>query len=67
MWQSGASLLRLGRPPAAAAPGRHGIGKPFMIAQAAVRPAAGAAGYVAGATLFMDGGMTPYPGFATGG
>jgi glucose 1-dehydrogenase len=43
------------------------IGEPVDIAQAAVWLASDAADYVTGATLFVDGGMTLYPGFATGG
>jgi glucose 1-dehydrogenase len=43
------------------------IGEPDDIAQAAIWLASDAADYVAGATPFVDGGMTLYPGFATGG
>jgi glucose 1-dehydrogenase len=43
------------------------IGEPDDIAQAVVWLASEAADYVTGATLFIDGGMTLYPGFATGG
>ena len=43
------------------------IGEPDDIAQAAVWLASDAADYVTGTTLFVDGGMTLYPGFATGG
>jgi len=43
------------------------IGEPEDIAQAAVWLASDASDYVVGATLFVDGGMTLYPGFATGG
>jgi len=43
------------------------IGEPDDIAQAAVWLASDAADYVTGATLFVDGGMTLYPGFDTGG
>ena len=43
------------------------IGEPDDIAQAAIWLASDAADYVTGATLFVDGGMTLYPGFATGG
>jgi len=43
------------------------IGEPEDIAQAAVWLVSDAADYVTGATLFVDGGMTLYPGFATGG
>lgn len=42
------------------------IDEPHDIAQAAVWLASDAADYVTGATLFVDGGMTLYPGFATG-
>ncbi|MGI9025784.1 MAG: glucose 1-dehydrogenase [Burkholderiaceae bacterium] len=43
------------------------IGEPEDIAQAAAWLASDAADYVTGATLFVDGGMTLYPGFSTGG
>ncbi|MGH6681160.1 MAG: glucose 1-dehydrogenase [Bradyrhizobium sp.] len=43
------------------------IGEPDDIAQAAVWLASDSSDYVTGATLFVDGGMTLYPGFATGG
>jgi glucose 1-dehydrogenase len=43
------------------------IGEPDDIAQAVAWLASDAADYVTGATLFVDGGMTLYPGFATGG
>lgn len=43
------------------------IGEPNDIAHAAVWLASDAADYVTGATLFVDGGMTLFPGFATGG
>ena len=43
------------------------IGEPIDIAQAAVWLASDNADYVTGATLFVDGGMTLYPGFADGG
>ena len=43
------------------------IGEPDDIAQAVVWLASEAADYVTGATLFVDGGMTLYPGFTTGG
>jgi len=43
------------------------IGEPDDIAQAVAWLASDAADYVVGATLFVDGGMTLYPGFATGG
>jgi glucose 1-dehydrogenase len=43
------------------------IGEPDDIARAAAWLASDASDYVTGATLFVDGGMTLYPGFATGG
>lgn len=43
------------------------IGEPDDIARAAVWLASDAADYMTGATVFVDGGMTLYPGFATGG
>jgi glucose 1-dehydrogenase len=43
------------------------IGLPEDIARAAVWLASDASDYVTGTTLFVDGGMTLYPGFATGG
>jgi glucose 1-dehydrogenase len=43
------------------------IGEPDDIARAAVWLASDAADYVTGATLFVDGGMSLYPGFASGG
>jgi glucose 1-dehydrogenase len=43
------------------------IGKPEDIARAAVWLASDQSDYVVGTTLFVDGGMTLYPGFATGG
>lgn len=43
------------------------IGEANDIARAAVWLASDAADYVVGATLYIDGGMTLYPGFATGG
>ena len=43
------------------------IGEPEDIARAAVWLASDSADYVTGATLFVDGGMTLYPGFAAGG
>lgn len=43
------------------------IGEPDDIAQAVIWLASDAADYVTGATLFVDGGMTLYPGFSTGG
>ena len=43
------------------------IGEPEDIARAAAWLASDFSDYVTGATLFVDGGMTLYPGFATGG
>jgi glucose 1-dehydrogenase len=43
------------------------IGEPEDIARAAVWLASDEADYLTGATLYVDGGMTLYPGFATGG
>jgi glucose 1-dehydrogenase len=43
------------------------IGEPVDIARAAVWLASDQSDYVVGSTLFIDGGMTLYPGFATGG
>jgi glucose 1-dehydrogenase len=43
------------------------IGEPEDIARAAVWLASDESDYVVGATLFIDGGMNLYPGFATGG
>ena len=43
------------------------IGEPEDIARAAVWLASDLSDYVVGSTLFVDGGMTLYPGFATGG
>lgn len=43
------------------------IGEPEDIAQAAVFLASDMADYITGITLFVDGGMTCYPGFAAGG
>ena len=43
------------------------IGEPEDIARAAVWLASDEADYVTGATLFIDGGMTLYPGFASDG
>ncbi len=43
------------------------VGEPEDIGRAAVWLASDASDYVTGTTLFVDGGMTLYPGFATGG
>ncbi len=43
------------------------IGEPEDIAHAAVALASDLMDYVVGATLYVDGGMTLYPGFSTGG
>jgi glucose 1-dehydrogenase len=43
------------------------IGEPADIARATVWLASDDSDYVVGATLFVDGGMTLFPGFATGG
>ncbi len=43
------------------------IGEPDDIGNVAVWLASDAADYLTGATLFVDGGMTLYPGFSTGG
>src|SRR5881227_2264915 len=43
------------------------VGVPEDIARAAVWLASDASDYVTGTTIFVDGGMTLYPGFATGG
>jgi glucose 1-dehydrogenase len=43
------------------------VGVPEDIAQAAVWLASDASDYVTGTTLFVDGGMTLYPAFASGG
>jgi glucose 1-dehydrogenase len=45
----------------------RGIGEPEDVARAAVWLASDDSNHVVGATLFVDGGMTLYPGFATGG
>ncbi len=43
------------------------VGEPDDIARAAVWLCSDASDYVTGTTLFVDGGMTLYPGFSTGG
>jgi glucose 1-dehydrogenase len=43
------------------------MSQPNDIGRAAVWLASDQADYVVGATLFVDGGMTLFPGFATGG
>jgi glucose 1-dehydrogenase len=43
------------------------VGVPEDVAQVAVWLASDAALYIHGATLYVDGGMTLYPGFASGG
>ena len=43
------------------------VGEPADIARTAVWLASDQSDYITGATLFVDGGMTLYPGFATGG
>ncbi len=43
------------------------VGEPEDIASAAVWLCSDASDYVTGTTLFVDGGMTLYPGFSTGG
>jgi glucose 1-dehydrogenase len=43
------------------------IGQPVDVGRAAVWLASDDSDYVQGTTLFVDGGMTLYPGFATGG
>lgn len=43
------------------------IGQPEDIARAAVFLASDLSDYITGTTLFVDGGMTLYPGFSTGG
>jgi glucose 1-dehydrogenase len=43
------------------------VGVPEDIARTAIWLASDASDYVTGTTLFVDGGMTLYPGFATGG
>jgi glucose 1-dehydrogenase len=43
------------------------VGVPEDVGRAAVWLVSDASDYVIGTTLFVDGGMTLYPGFATGG
>ena len=43
------------------------VGEPIDIATVAIWLASDESDYVHGATIFVDGGMTLYPGFATGG
>jgi glucose 1-dehydrogenase len=43
------------------------IGEPDELGRAAVWLASDDSDYVVGSTLFIDGGMTLYPGFETGG
>jgi glucose 1-dehydrogenase len=43
------------------------IGEPDDIARVAVWLASDYSDYITGTTIFVDGGMTLYPGFATGG
>ena len=43
------------------------VGEPIDIGRAAAWLASDESDYVTGTTLFVDGGMTLYPGFATGG
>jgi glucose 1-dehydrogenase len=43
------------------------IGEPTDIGRAAVWLASDDSDYVTGATMYVDGGMTLYPGFETGG
>jgi glucose 1-dehydrogenase len=43
------------------------IGEPEEIGRAAVWLVSDASDYVTGATLYIDGGMTLYPGFEAGG
>jgi glucose 1-dehydrogenase len=43
------------------------VGDPADIARAAVWLASDASDYITGQSIFIDGGMTLFPGFATGG
>jgi glucose 1-dehydrogenase len=43
------------------------IGEPEDIGRVAAFLASDQADYISGASIFVDGGMTLYPGFATGG
>jgi glucose 1-dehydrogenase len=43
------------------------IGEPVDIGRVAVFLASDQSDYINGASIFVDGGMTLYPGFATGG
>jgi glucose 1-dehydrogenase len=43
------------------------IGEPADIGRLAAWLASDQADYITGTTIFIDGGMTLYPGFATGG
>jgi glucose 1-dehydrogenase len=43
------------------------VGEPEDIGRATVWLASDESDYITGTTLFVDGGMTLYPGFATGG
>ena len=43
------------------------IGEPTEIGRAAVWLASDDSDYITGATIYVDGGMTLYPGFETGG
>ena len=43
------------------------IGEPAEIGRAAVWLASDDSDYITGATIYVDGGMTLYPGFETGG
>ena len=61
-WETPAALLELLK----LIPGGR-IGEPADIANTAVWLASDLSDYVTGATIFVDGGMTLYPGFATGG